>query len=71
MAGRTDRQPRIQQGGILEIAQPLNISNVMVICPSCSRPTRIHHDARRRWPQRARLRATAASRSTDVEKKRK
>ena len=42
-AGRTDRQPRIQQGGILDIAQPIDISNVMVICPSCSRPTRIRH----------------------------
>jgi large subunit ribosomal protein L24 len=42
-AGRTDRQPRIQQGGILDIPLPLDISNVMVICPSCSRPTRIKH----------------------------
>ncbi len=31
--GRTDRQPRIQQGGILEIAQPILASKVMVICP--------------------------------------
>jgi large subunit ribosomal protein L24 len=44
IAGRTDRQPRIQQGGILEIAQPLNASNVMIICPACSQPTRIRHD---------------------------
>ena len=42
-AGRTDRQPRVQQGGILDIAMPLNVSNVMVICPACSRPTRIRH----------------------------
>lgn len=42
-AGRTDRQPRIQQGGILDIPMPIDISNVMVICPSCSRPTRIRH----------------------------
>jgi large subunit ribosomal protein L24 len=44
IAGRTDRQPRIQQGGILDIARPLNASNVMVICPSCSKPTRVRHD---------------------------
>jgi large subunit ribosomal protein L24 len=44
VAGRTDRQPRIQQGGILDIAQPINASNVMVICPACSEPTRIRHD---------------------------
>lgn len=42
--GRTDRQPRIQQGGILDVAQPLAISNVMVVCPSCGKPTRIRHD---------------------------
>ena len=42
--GRTDRQPRIQQGGILDIAQPINASNVMVICPACSQPTRVRHD---------------------------
>ncbi len=44
MQGRTDRQPRIQQGGILDIARPLNASNVMLICPSCSQPTRVRHD---------------------------
>jgi large subunit ribosomal protein L24 len=44
VAGRTDRQPRIQQGGIMDIAQPINASNVMVICPACSEPTRIRHD---------------------------
>ena len=44
IAGRTDRQPRIQQGGIMDIAQPINASNVMVICQACSEPTRIRHD---------------------------
>ena len=44
VAGRTDRQPRIQQGGILDIAQPINASNVMLICPACSEPTRGRHD---------------------------
>jgi large subunit ribosomal protein L24 len=42
-AGATERQPRIQQGGILDIAMPIDASNVMVVCPSCSRPTRIRH----------------------------
>jgi large subunit ribosomal protein L24 len=41
--GRTDRQPRIQQGGILDIPQPIHASKVMVVCPSCSRPTRVKH----------------------------
>jgi large subunit ribosomal protein L24 len=42
--GRNDRSPRVQQGGILEIAQPLRASNVMLVCPACSRPTRIKHE---------------------------
>jgi large subunit ribosomal protein L24 len=39
----TDRMPKIQQGGILELAQPLAISKVMVVCPRCEKPTRIGH----------------------------
>jgi len=42
--GRNDRAPRVQQGGILEIARPINASNVMIVCPSCSLPTRIRHE---------------------------
>lgn len=41
--GRNDRQPKIQQGGILEVAQPILASKVMVVCPHCSQPTRIKH----------------------------
>jgi len=28
-------------GGILEVEAPIDISNVMVICPSCNEPTRV------------------------------
>ena len=42
-AGASDRVPKMQQGGILEIAQPLPVSRVMLICTSCSKPTRIAH----------------------------
>jgi len=42
-SGRTDRMPKIQQGGILDIAKPLDMSKVMLVCPKCSRPTRIGH----------------------------
>src|SRR5580765_5207698 len=28
--GRTDRTPKIQQGGILDIAKPIDVSNVML-----------------------------------------
>ena len=41
--GTTDRVPRMQQGGILEIAQPIPISRVMLVCSNCKRPTRIVH----------------------------
>jgi large subunit ribosomal protein L24 len=43
-AGRTDRQPRVQQGGILDIPRPIAISNVMLVCPECGAPTRVRHD---------------------------
>ncbi len=42
-AGTSDRVPKMQQGGILEIAQPLPVSRVMLVCPRCSKPTRIAH----------------------------
>ncbi len=42
-AGRTDRVPKIQQGGILDIPMPLDVSKVMLVCPSCDLPTRIGH----------------------------
>jgi large subunit ribosomal protein L24 len=35
--------PRIQQGGILDLGQPLDVSKVMLVCPKCDRPTRIQH----------------------------
>ena len=41
--GRTDRAPKVQQGGILDIAKPLDVSKVMLVCPNCKEPTRIRH----------------------------
>jgi len=38
-----DRTPKITQGGILDLPQPLSISKVMLICTHCSKPTRIAH----------------------------
>jgi len=35
--------PKIDPGGILDIAQPLPIGKVMLVCPHCDRPTRIAH----------------------------
>jgi len=42
-ASQTDRVPAVQQGGILEIPQPLAIGKVMLVCPRCDQPTRVSH----------------------------
>lgn len=40
----TRPDPRKQsQGGIVNRESPINISNVMLICPKCNRPTRLGH----------------------------
>jgi large subunit ribosomal protein L24 len=31
------------QGGILEKEAPIHVSNVMVVCPKCGKPTRVGH----------------------------
>jgi large subunit ribosomal protein L24 len=33
----TNKRP---QGGIIELEAPIHVSNVMLVCPSCSQPTR-------------------------------
>lgn len=43
MQSQSDRAPRVQQGGILDIPQPLPVNRVMVVCRSCDQPTRIGH----------------------------
>jgi large subunit ribosomal protein L24 len=40
---QTDRMPKVQQGGILDLAQPLPIGRVMLVCPDCQEPTRVRH----------------------------
>ena len=40
---RRTKMPQIQSGGILELAQPLDVSNVMLVCPSCGQSERIKH----------------------------
>lgn len=32
------------QGGLIKIEAPLDSSNVMIVCPSCEKPTRIKHE---------------------------
>ena len=33
--------PQLMPGGVMEMAAPLPVSNVMVVCPVCNRPTRV------------------------------
>jgi large subunit ribosomal protein L24 len=42
-AGTTDRIPKMQQGGIMDIAMPIPVSKVMLVCTNCGKPTRIAH----------------------------
>jgi len=37
------QQPRTrtQQAGILDLPVPIHVSNVMVVCPRCDKPTRV------------------------------
>ena len=32
------------QGGIMTMEAPLNVSNVMLVCPNCGKPTRVSID---------------------------
>lgn len=41
IAKKHTRPTQSQPGGIKEIEQPIHISNVMLICPKCSKPTRV------------------------------
>jgi large subunit ribosomal protein L24 len=39
-------QTQIQPGGVIELTAPLPVSNVMVVCPTCNRPTRVGYEFR-------------------------
>jgi len=39
----TDRTPKVTQGGIIDLAQPLALGKVMLVCGNCDKPTRIAH----------------------------
>ena len=42
-AGQTVGGNRVMQGGIVDFEAPLDYSNVMLVCPSCHKPSRIRH----------------------------
>jgi large subunit ribosomal protein L24 len=39
-------QTQIQPGGVFDISAPLDVSNVMVVCPTCNRATRVGYELR-------------------------
>jgi large subunit ribosomal protein L24 len=39
-------QTQIQPGGVVELAAAVPVSNVMVVCPTCGRATRVGHEVR-------------------------
>jgi large subunit ribosomal protein L24 len=41
---QSDRMPQVQSGGIVDKPMPIDISNVMVVCPRCDRVTRVQHE---------------------------
>jgi len=39
-------QGQTRQGGVIEKAMPIQVSNTMLICTACGQPTRVAHDRR-------------------------
>lgn len=39
-------QGQTRQGGIIEKAMPIQVSNTMLICTECGKPTRVGHERR-------------------------
>ena len=37
---------KVRQGGIIESPGPINVSNVMLVCPACDKPTRVGYRRR-------------------------
>ena len=53
----TRRNPQKNvQGGVLDKEAPIHVSNVMLVCPSCDRPTRIGQKARQEGGRTVRTR---------------
>ena len=39
-------QTQIQPGGVFDISAPVDASNVMIVCPTCNRATRVGYEYR-------------------------
>ena len=49
-------QTQIQPGGVFDIAAAVDVSNVMVICPVCNRPTRVGYEFRAQKGEQVKVR---------------
>jgi len=41
---QSDKAPTMQSGGIVDKPMPIDVSNVMIVCPRCDRVTRVQHE---------------------------
>jgi large subunit ribosomal protein L24 len=35
------KKDRLNQGGIIKVEKPINVSNAMLMCPKCKKPSRV------------------------------
>jgi large subunit ribosomal protein L24 len=49
-------QTQIQPGGIIDLAAPMPVSSVMVVCPTCNRATRVGYEFRESKGRRIKVR---------------
>ena len=54
-------QTQIQPGGVFDISAPLDVSNVMVVCPTCNRATRVGYELRESKGRRVKVRVCKRS----------
>jgi large subunit ribosomal protein L24 len=43
---KSQGQTQTRQGGVIDKAMPLQVSNTMLICSECGKPTRVAHERR-------------------------
>jgi large subunit ribosomal protein L24 len=49
-------QTQIQPGGVMDIAAPLPVASVMIVCPTCNRPTRVAYEIREQKGRQVKVR---------------
>ncbi len=48
--------PAMAPGGVIDKPAPVNVSNVMIVCPACNRPTRVGITFKEQKGQKVRVR---------------